>query len=379
MKWLVCADIHVHQHKKSSERLQDCLNALDWIFRTAVEKAVDHIIVVGDLFYDRFKIDVPTYQKTFEIFKKYTDKHDFGVWLLIGNHDMFMHKEWDISSMVPLSGIPSVTVINKPCILEIGETPAAFLPYTTDPISDLAKIEEKLGSWSPPPEVLFGHVALDNAVLNPLYNTKSEVHLENDGDMVKVDSEIFKKWKQVFLGHYHAAQTIGGNVEYVGSPLQLSFGEAFQPKHVIIYHPTTDIKEYVDNDFSPKHFIIKRDEIDQHDVAGNFVKLIVESIDETGLANVRKEFLEELGAKTFDVKSPDNGKSVVDDEVTIENARAILDNEFAIFERFVNKLEEKDSLGGLKKDLLFKLCQKVIDEARKREEGKDETHAEVEL
>jgi len=377
MKWLITADIHVHHHKKSAERLQDCLDALNWVFQTAVEKSVEHIIVAGDLFYDRFKIDVPTYQKTFEIFKKYTDKHDFGVWLLIGNHDMFMHKEWDISSMVPLSGIPSVTVINKPCVIPIGGVPAAFLPYTSDPIADLAKIEDNCS----PADILFGHVALDNAVLNPLYNTTSEVQVENDGDMVKVDSGIFEKWKQVFLGHYHAAQTLGSNVEYVGSPLQLSYGEAFQPKHVIIYHPTADIKEYVENDFSPKHFIIRRNEVDKYDVAGNFVKLLVDGMDEVGLMNTRKEFLEELGAKTFDVKPPDNGRGQKDDEVMVENARAILDNEFEIFKRYIEEVEKKDpeSLEGLEKDRLMELCQKVIDAARKREEGKDETHEEIEL
>lgn len=377
MKWLITADVHVYQHKKSSERLQDCLDALNWIFQTAVQKNVSCVIFAGDLFYDRFKIDVPTYQKTFEIFKNYTDKYEFQILLLMGNHDMFMHKKWDISSMIPLSGIPSVNVINKPCVSHIDDIPVAFLPYTEDPISDLKKIEEKAKLLSRPPEVLFGHVALDNAVLNPLYATKSEVQLENDGDMIKVGSSIFQNWKQVFLGHYHAAQTIDGNVEYVGSPLQLNFGEAFQPKHVIIYHPESDIKEYVENEFSPKHFIIKPEEKNKYNLTGNFVKLITERLDTQGFASARKEFMEDFGAKTFEVKNTDNTESIVDDEVVVEHAIAILDNEYSIFSRFVEECEKNGNLGGLKKGKLLNLCQKVIDETRKREEGKDATHEEV--
>lgn len=373
-KWLVTADIHVHQHKKSSERLQDCLDALDWIFQTAVDKSASNIIIAGDLFFDRFKIDVPTYQRTFEIFKKYTDANDFHVWLLIGNHDMYMHNTWNISSMVPFSGIPTITVINKPQVVLIDNIPTAFLPYTADPIADLKYLETNCD----PANVLFGHIALDNAVLNPLYNTKSEIQLENDGDMVKVDSGLFKNWSQVFLGHYHAAQNIGSNVEYVGSPLQLTFGEAFQTKHVIIYHPESGMKEYVENDFSPSHYILKKDEIKKYNLAGNFVKLMTNDLDSLGLLNVRREFIEDIGAKSFEIQNTKSGEVAMnEDVVVVENALSILDDEYAIFEKFVEETEKKIGLNGLDQKRLLETCQKVIEEARKIQEGKDETHEEA--
>ena len=50
------------------------------------------------------------------------------------------------------------------------------------------------------------------------------------------------------------------NVEYIGSPLQLSFGEAFQEKHLIIFDQDKKECEYILNDFSPKHLIIKSED-----------------------------------------------------------------------------------------------------------------------
>jgi DNA repair exonuclease SbcCD nuclease subunit len=375
MKWLITADVHVYLHKRSTERLQDCLNALEWAFQTAVDHSVDHVFIAGDVFFDRYKIDVPTYQKTFEIFKRFTDEHDFKVWVLVGNHDMFLHQKWDISSVIPLSGIPSVTVINKPCKMQFGDTSVGFLPYTADPIAALQAIESEAGAN----DVLFGHVALDDAALNPLYNTRSDVQIESDGDMIKVGADIFKNWKRVFLGHYHAAQSIG-DVQYVGSPLQLSFGEAFQDKHLIIYHVATDYNQYVENDFSPKHFIIGADEVDKHDLKGHFVRVKVKDWSSTDILALRKRVLEELGAKSFETESDKpKEEAAVTDEMEIDAARSVLEDEERVFERYVDECIKRESIPGLKKDKLMTLCKRVIERARKKSEGKDDTHEELEL
>ena len=65
MKILVFTDLHIHPHKKSSERLEDCLNALTWAFKTAKKRKISNMVFLGDLFHDRQKIDVlPTLLST---------------------------------------------------------------------------------------------------------------------------------------------------------------------------------------------------------------------------------------------------------------------------------------------------------------------------
>jgi len=69
-KFLLFSDIHVHPHKKSQDRLRDCLKVLDWVFETAIKKTVDFVLFGGDLLHDRQKIDTLTYVETYKILEK---------------------------------------------------------------------------------------------------------------------------------------------------------------------------------------------------------------------------------------------------------------------------------------------------------------------
>jgi len=363
MKLLLSADLHIFAHKKSHERLQDCLNVLDWIFTTAAAKAVDHVIIAGDLFHDRYKIDVPTYQLAFELFQKHCEPGRFHTWLLVGNHDMWYHQKWDFSSVIPFSGLAHVTAVNCPSVRSLFTFDnkycnVAFLPYTADPIEAL-KIFEQPGVA--PAEILVGHLAIDGACLNPYARTRSEIMVENDGEMIRVDAKIFQKYKQVFLGHYHSAQVLNGNVEYLGSPLQLSFGEAFQNKHIVIYDTDADMKEYISNDFSPKHFIIRQSEADQYPLQGNFLKLLPERGKHVDVIETRKEFMEQHGVKSFEIKPMQRDDD--ETEVVMENTKALLADEYEITRQFIEECEKGGKLGHLQKDKLLRLSEKVIKEA----------------
>lgn len=109
----------------------------------------------------------------------------------------------DICSVKPLASIEGVKVIDKPCYIDN----MAFLPYTENPIADLEQLKDSRN-------LLLGHIALNGAILNSVYQTRSEVVVEHDGDMTVVDADTFKDWKKVFLGHYHGAQKVGPNIEY---------------------------------------------------------------------------------------------------------------------------------------------------------------------
>lgn len=283
-KILIFSDVHVHPHKRSSKRLQDCLDALHWTFQTARDKHIKEVLFLGDLFHDREKIQVLAYQKTFEIIRKFDD---LTIHLLLGNHDLWYYDRWDVSSVLPLGAMKHVEVIDRPMTKVIEGLSIDFLPFTHDPLSIL-KDHFKIKS-----SVLCSHIAIDGAQLNKLYNTRSEVAVENDSDMVKVDVGLLCGWKKVFLGHYHGEQKLNDIIEYVGSPLQLSFNEAFQKKHVIIFDTDTMKQEYVENTFSPKHLIIDQDKIDDYDLENNFVEVNVENVDSLEILDLKKKIIKE--------------------------------------------------------------------------------------
>lgn len=355
MKILVFSDIHIHCHKKSTDRLEDCIKALDWIFTTAKQNNISDIIFLGDLFHERQKIDVLTYQKTFEVLEKHLFDRKIKLYLLLGNHDLWHNQKWDVSSVNPLRKLPGVKVINEPSVVSLSDDYMfAFLPYTHNPIDDL-KIVEKV--WKEEskkrniksPKLLGGHIAVDGAIWNKKYNTTADVTIEHDGDMVKVGPGIFSNWDRVFLGHYHAEQKLSDNVEYVGSPLQLSFGEAFQDKHILIYDLSNDEKEYIINDFSPKHYIINENELDNYDLNGNFVRLEVEDISSNKMLEIRKNLIEEKNVSTMEIK-----QSIKKEEHVIQDAKSILYKEDQMLQKYLDQINislDKEKLLSIGKSI----------------------------
>ena len=335
---LIYSDLHIHPHKKSHERLYDCLEVLEWVFKTAEEKGARNIIFVGDLFHDRQKVDVLTYQHTFEIFEKHLCNSQMKAWMLLGNHDMWSREKWDYSSVKPLGSVCGVTVIDEPCTIsidEFGRPPfISFLPFTKNPIEALSNLDNDSDF-----KILFAHIAVDGALWNVRSNTFAEVLIEHDGDMVKVDAGILSKWDQVFLGHYHAAQNITDKIEYIGSPLQLSYGEAFQKKHIILYDLNTHEKEYITNTFSPKHYVYELSECPRAKFDANvdlFVKIKTEDITSPENIEAQKKILELPNCKEARVDPIKKNKA--EEQKSIEDAKAILLNEDEMAERYLDEV-----------------------------------------
>jgi DNA repair exonuclease SbcCD nuclease subunit len=346
-KVLIFTDIHVHCHKKSQDRLEDCLKALDWVFQTAIKRGIKNILFLGDLFHDRQKIDVLTYQRTFEKLEQYVG--DVNLYLLLGNHDLWHFDKCDISSVNPFRSLPGVTVVDQPSTLVIDGQPISFLPYTHDPINDIKKLKNASKF-----KILCAHLAIDGAILNTA-GSHSEVAIEHDGEMVKCDGQMFVEWQQVFLGHYHAAQKVNQKVEYVGSPLELSFGEAFQDKHILIYDLESHEKEYVINDFSPKHLILHEADLDKYDLKGNFVKVVVDKMDDSNLIEMRHELTKNAPAS---LAIEQNRQKMVD-AADIQDAKAILYKQDEMLERYIEDRKKNDLLGDLEEKMLLEIGQLI--------------------
>lgn len=332
MKSLIFTDAHIHPHKRDYNRLQDCLNGIEWVFQTAKERNIEHILFLGDLFHDRQKIDVFTYQKTFELFQKNMDGHSF--YAILGNHDMWHLEKHDISSVWPLSSIKNFHVIDRPCVKKIGGYEIGFLPYTHNPIEDIKQIKIKDKH-----KVLLGHVAVDGAQWNVIHGTIADVSIEHDGDMVKVGPEIFKDFDQVFLGHYHAEQKLSKNVEYVGSLLQLNFGEAGQKKHIVEYDLETRKKSYIENKFSPVHLILtENDDILSLDLEKNFIRIMSTNTSSSELIELKNSIKDKAG--TLEIKQIP--KKLEEEAKSVEDAKSILSAGEQMLETYIKHTDIKD-------------------------------------
>lgn len=346
---LLFSDLHVHPHKRSNERLEHCLESLNWVFDVAEQRGITNILFGGDLYHDRQKIEVYTYQRTFETLEKRLRNNKFNLYLLLGNHDLWYNDNTSISSVVPLSALQGVRIIAKPERLNIAGSNWDFIPFTHNPIAALESLKEKPGS----PEYALGHIAIDGAILHGTQH--SDVTIEHDGDMVSVGVSLFDHYKHTFLGHYHAEQRVNSKVEYIGSPLELSFGEAFQKKHIIAFDGTTGKKTYIPNDFSPVHLVIDVGDKDKYDLNKNFVRIKVDNIGATDLVAMRKELLDSNKMGSLEIKQQ---KKILDQHV-IQDAKAILYKGDEMLSKYVDEIGPKN----LDRDELLrvgrKICQKV--------------------
>lgn len=331
-KVLLFSDIHIAIHKRSIERLHDCLKTLEWVFQTARDQKIEDIIFGGDLFQDRQKIDVLTYHLTFNVISQYCSKN-MRLWLLLGNHDLWYHDRWDISSIKPLSAIEGVTVIERPCTLNIADNLVDFLPYTQQPLEhlDLLRSVKRPGRRN-----LVAHLAVNGAKLNTLHDIYSDVMIEHDGEMTVVGADVFEGWDQVWLGHYHGQQKLSDSVEYIGSPLQLSFGEAFQHKHVIVYDLEKGDKEYIRNKFSPQHFIIPETDVEKYDIEKNFIRLSVPDRTSADVVQI-KNVVQQLKPGTLEIVQ----QKKEENQQVVKDAKAILLDEDKMVETWVEQVETK--------------------------------------
>lgn len=305
-KALIFSDLHAHSHKDRVARLQDCVCALNWVFEQAAAHNCDYIFFLGDLFHERTKIDVLNYLRVFEVFMKHMIEDACGreVYLLVGNHDMYHREKWDVNSIKPLTAIPGISIIQTPLSFSAGGKQFDCLPHTENPVAALDALKKARDGKTG--DILLSHLAVNGALTNTYYGVRSDVIVEYDNEMVPVDPGVFSDWEMVFLGHYHAAQKIG-HAEYVGSPLQISFGEAFQTKHVIILDLDTLEKTYVVNDFSPKHLIITPQDIEHenYSLTGNFVRIAVEDMGQRDLSDLQRKIEKECRPLSLDMKPRD--------------------------------------------------------------------------
>ncbi len=354
-KALIFSDLHVHNHKGSVDRLGDCISVLHWIFDIAEEKQCEYLFFLGDMFHERSKIDVRNYLETFQTIRTrlQANSHIKEMEILLGNHDMYYKERWDVSSIRPLSAIDRVNVIDTPTRLEIANLKIDWMPYTDNPIRDLTEHRKEYG----PGDLLMGHMSVDGAMLNMCYGTQADIIVEHDNEMVKVSPEIFKDWKMTFLGHYHGAQNLNDRVEYIGSPLQLSFGEAFQKKHICILDLNTLKKEYIENTFSPKHLILTQKDLDAgtYDLNGNFVRLELASDSQQVVVDIKKDLQANNELRSFDtVRKPRDKKQ---DQKDIEQVQIVTSNIEDVLKQYIDQTNVPE---GLDKEHLLKIGRSCL-------------------
>jgi DNA repair exonuclease SbcCD nuclease subunit len=222
------SDLHLHNWANSAtvhesglnSRLADQLTVLAQINDYCKKHEVDAVVFGGDFFHSRTKLDVDVLfcaqlavRALVETVKE--------VYLLVGNHDQAA-RDGSIHSLDTFKGYAHV--IDKPQTIHIarGELKMTAHPFTTDTDAfiEFCKNME-------PCDIFLAHQGISEALVGAY-----EVPLKAD---IPLSALPHDRAGYLFLGHYHKHQSLGSAFAYyIGSPLQLDFGERNEEKGFLV-------------------------------------------------------------------------------------------------------------------------------------------------
>ena len=211
MSALFTSDIHLDDKPLNEYRW----GLLPWLKEQAIKLAIDVIILGGDSTDQKDRHTAKLVNRFIDALASLAEVCD--VIILMGNHDCLDPKEpyFRFSTKV---GEGRVEFIYEPSLiyLPIGKskTPCWFLPHTRN-LNDWDGLEFNKASF------IFCHQTFNGA------------KAENGQTLTGIAPSYFATFKgKVWSGDIHVPQKISKNIEYIGSPYRVRFGDSFNPRVV---------------------------------------------------------------------------------------------------------------------------------------------------
>ena len=241
MKFLITGDIHLSRYAQDKveetsnlpERLHSIRNALYDMGEYCYDNDIDTFIIAGDIMHSKSII----YSIAQEIMLDFFDQYeDLQFWIIDGNHDLSGKGTGAISSLNALRSVSNVEWISGAASVDSNKF---FVPYSNNMVEEI-----KNGKA----DILISHFGLNEGILNSGISIISDLSMK----------DLIGKYKLILLGHYHKPQDIGQGacrLYYVGSPIQLDWGEKGDEKRFLIVDtdtldvqsiPTTGYRKHIE-------------------------------------------------------------------------------------------------------------------------------------
>lgn len=248
MKLLHLGDIHLGKTLGEFDLIEDQKFILDQILKIAGEKAVDGILIAGDV-YDK-RIPTEAAVNLLDAFICKLAEAGIKAFIISGNHDsddrlgfgssLFEHSGIYISSKAH-EGIDVVTLED-----EFGPVNIFMLPFVKASQVRHFYPEDDIESYDDAVRVMIEHTAVDTSARNilmahqfvagisdPEIAGSENMSVQAVGLVEKIGYNTLESFDYVALGHIHSPQKIGRyHIRYSGSPLKYSLSEVNNSKSV---------------------------------------------------------------------------------------------------------------------------------------------------
>jgi DNA repair exonuclease SbcCD ATPase subunit len=236
---MILADTHfsrdnLERHKPTFEWIADAFNKI----------RPTQVLILGDILHTRGTVHLSVYDTVCNMLRQFvTANWTPGVHLLVGNHDMLDKHTREVNALTAFGiGQGAITVYSEITPCTIDGVQCIFVPYHEDQseISRyLARCQQKCDT------IVFAHVAVDGTMINGFTNPSHAI-CKNSG----LSIGVFEPFKRTFMGHFHHHRIYGDRdqIMYVGTPLQLTFGDTGDERRgMVVYDVETNTSTHLAN------------------------------------------------------------------------------------------------------------------------------------
>lgn len=250
MRYIVVGDTHIGTKKSSKKYHKVALDLFNEVCDYAEEYDIPYLIQVGDLFDNRKALTHSSIECALEIGEMVSSTFEES-YFIVGNHDTSSKDTMFPHSLIIFNKHDNIEVIDEPFVTEDH---VVMLPWMFDPDN------------MPDGHVCVGHFDINGAAMNTS-GTLSKNH--------RLYFSNFSKYRMTISGHYHTPGGYPHNIQYIGSPYQLTFND--MDSHRGFWVLDTDIVNLNMIHFHnyPKHVqITDRSSYSERDVRGNIVRMV---------------------------------------------------------------------------------------------------------
>lgn len=317
-------------------------------FPTLEKRGIRTVIDLGDTFDNRKGIDFNVWNRVRLHYFQRLEDMGIQVHMILGNHCVYYKNTNEINSPeLLLKDFGNIEIYSKPETVMIEGTKILMLPWINS-----QNFEETM-RWinDTSAEIAMGHLELNGFEVTP------GMKMEHG-----MDPSIFKKFKQVFSGHYHHKSS-RGNITYLGNPYQMFWNDYKDERGFHLYEPSTNKLSRVKNPFEIFKKVYYNDSTDSHlnfdinECSNSFVKIIVE--DKKDYYQFETFVDSVFATQPHDVKIIE---TLVNDVFVEEEDVTEVKDTLTLLNEYIDEVEltvDKNKLKGVMKSLYIESCEVV--------------------
>ena len=336
MKYIVVGDTHIGIKKSSKKYHQVAISLFTDICKYARENGIKYLIQTGDLFDNRKALTHNSIECALEIGDMVSETFE-ETYFIVGNHDTSSKDTMFPHSLIIFNKYDNIEVIDEPFVTE---DQVVMIPWLFD-VDNM-----------PNGNICIGHFDINGAQMNSA-GTVSCNHRLKFSD--------FSKYELTLSGHYHTPGEYAYNVNYIGSPYQLTFNDIDSNRgfHILdtdLYGGDPNCLRFLPFVDYPKHISITDKTTTNTNIKGNIVRLTF--TDDHGLDG-NKEIIDKV--RGFDPYSLRINYSRLDKGMTEEDIKDDISIKSKL--EILNEFHAKSDLPeGINRVLLNKVSESIYKE-----------------